>query len=160
VSYVSIEKVDPFKFVKTTNRLMRGNGLFLVTQGRDRKPNAMTSGFDILANRVARQLRIEHIFANSFDIIDGCVVGLRRPIVTAEAKAVHLATLADRLGVSLDGCVAVGDGANDLPMIHAAGLGIAFNAKPIVRSAADVSVEGDLGLILPHVIKFMRLRAE
>jgi len=45
---VSIEKVDPFKFVKTTNRLMRGNGLFLVTQGRDRKPNAMTIGWGLL----------------------------------------------------------------------------------------------------------------
>lgn len=123
-------------------------------------PAIITSGFDILANRVARQLRIEHVYANSFDIVDGRVAGVRRPIVTAEAKAVHLAALADRLGVSLDGCVAVGDGANDLPMIYAAGLGIAFNAKPIVRRAADVSVEGDLGLILPYVIKFMRLRAE
>jgi phosphoserine phosphatase len=122
-------------------------------------PAIITSGFDILVNRVARQLWIEHIYANSFDIVDGRVAGVRRPIVTAEAKAVHLMVLADRLGVSLDGCVAVGDGANDLPMICAAGLGIAFNAKPIVIRAADVSVEGDLRLILPHVIKFMRLRA-
>jgi phosphoserine phosphatase len=120
----------------------------------------MTSGFDILVNQVARQLRIEYIYANSFDIVDGRVAGVRRPIVTAETKAVHLTALADRLGVSLDGCVAVGDGANDLPMIYAAGLDIAFNAKPIVRRAADVSVEGDLRLILPHVIKFMRPRAE
>ena len=118
-------------------------------------PVIITGGFDILADRVARQLHIEYVYANSFDVVGGHVAGVKKPIVTPEAKAIYLEAFANRFGVNLESCIAVGDGANDIPMICAAGLGIAFNAKSIVREVADVSVEGDLRRILPYVIKFV-----
>jgi len=60
--------------------------------------------------------------------------------VDAEAKASSLADWAARAGVPLRSTIAIGDGANDLPMLHAAGLGVAFHAKPIVRANADRSI--------------------
>lgn len=118
-------------------------------------PAILTGGFEILAKRVARELGIEYVSANKFIVENGRVKSVREPIVTPEFKAKQLINLAGNLGMRPDHCVAVGDGANDIPMMEVAGLSIAFNAKRCVREKADVVIEGDnLVEILPYIISF------
>jgi phosphoserine phosphatase len=75
------------------------------------------------------------------EIVDGLLTGtLLGPIIDRPAKAVALRDFAKIAGVAMEQTIAIGDGANDLDMITAAGLGIAFNAKPAVRAAADSAV--------------------
>jgi len=115
-------------------------------------PAILTGGFDILALRAAGELGVHHVLCNRFRVSDGKVDGVASPMVTAHTKADYMMKLCDALGAPLEGCVAVGDGANDIPMLMAAGLGIAFNAGERVREAAQISVDGpDLRKILPHI---------
>jgi phosphoserine phosphatase len=117
-------------------------------------PAIMTGGFDFLAARAAEKLNIDHVFANRLIEECGRVAGLAEPILTPLAKAEHLERLADELNTPLRRCVAVGDGANDISMLRAAGLGIAFDAPHRVREAADAVAEGkDLRAILPIVAR-------
>lgn len=96
-----------------------------------------------------------------FIVRDGVVEGIRRPIVTPRLKSDLMANIAGQLGFEMRECVAVGDGANDLPMMEAAGLSIAFNAKRAVRERADVAVDGeDLRDILPYIMVFRGKRDE
>lgn len=123
-------------------------------------PAIITGGFEIHANRVAGQLGIEYVYANKFIVKHGRVVSLRRPIVTPRFKANQLLKLARDLGIKRDNCVAVGDGANDIPMMERAGISIAFNAKECVREIADVVIKGDdLREILPYIIAHARLNS-
>jgi phosphoserine phosphatase len=81
------------------------------------------------------------VAANSLEVAGGKLTGqLSGPVIDRAAKAEALRRFAADAGVPLSQTVAVGDGANDLDMIAAAGLGIAFNAKPVVRDAADTSL--------------------
>ncbi len=115
-------------------------------------PAIITGGFDLLATPVADRLGIDHVCANRLAEERGRVSGLRPPIVTPHAKAEHLRRLAAELGTPLERAIAVGDGANDVPMLCTAGLGIAFDAPPRVREAAHASVDGgDLRGILPII---------
>ncbi len=115
-------------------------------------PAIITGGFDLLANRVARELGVNYVLCNRFTVNNGIVDGVAPPMVTPQTKVDHMLGLCDALGVPPEGSVAVGDGANDIPMLRAAGLGIAFNAREVVRKAVDVSVDGpDLRNILPHI---------
>ncbi len=115
-------------------------------------PAILTGGFDLLALRTARVLGVQHVLCNRFRIRDGKVDGVASPIVTAQAKADHMIKLCDSLGLNPECSIAVGDGANDIPMLRSAGLGIAFNAGEKVKEAAQISVEGpDLRVILPHI---------
>ena len=83
-------------------------------------------------------MEISHYRANSLEIIDGVLTGkLTGPIIDRAGKAQTLIDFANLVGVGLEQTIAIGDGANDLGMITAAGLGIAFNAKPAVIAAAD-----------------------
>jgi phosphoserine phosphatase len=85
-----------------------------------------------------KSLNIEHFRANSLEIIDGVLTGnVTGPVIDRAAKAQALRDFAAIEKVELAQTVAIGDGANDLDMIALAGLGIAFNAKPAVRAAAD-----------------------
>ena len=79
-------------------------------------------------------------------MLTGRVLGA---IVDAEAKARALAEWAEAEGIPLSATMAIGDGANDLEMMALAALGVAFNAKPIVRERADVSIEDDLARAIP-----------
>jgi len=93
-----------------------------------------------------RKLGIDHLHANQLDIRDGVVTGeVVGAVVDGARKAALLASIAEAEGLSLEQTIAVGDGANDLPMLRLAGLGIAFRAKPLVRASARQAIS-TLGL--------------
>jgi len=101
----------------------------------------VSGGFLQVIAPLAAELGIGYVAANSLEIADGKLTGrLSGPVIDRAAKAGALRRFAAEAGVPLSQTVAVGDGANDLDMIAAAGLGIAFNAKPAVRDAADTSL--------------------
>ena len=101
----------------------------------------VSGGFTYFARYVAEQLGIDEIHANSLDIEEGEVTGhIQLPIVNGAKKAAIVAHTAERLGITMSQVVCVGDGANDLPMMALADLGVAFNAKPIVQARADAAV--------------------
>jgi phosphoserine phosphatase len=101
----------------------------------------VSGGFVQLIDEVAVELGLDHVAANSLEIKDGKVTGrLDGPIIDRAGKAAALVRFAAEAGLPLSRTIAVGDGANDLDMLATAGLGIAFNAKPIVRDAADTAL--------------------
>ncbi|MCB2172124.1 phosphoserine phosphatase SerB [archaeon] len=124
-------------------------------------PIIITGGFDILAKRAAYLLGIEYVCCNKFNIEEGIITGIDQPIITGKGKAEKLLGLASWLGISPEHCVSVGDGANDIEMMRATGLSIAYNGRPRVREIAKVSVEGgDLRRILPIIEEFASTRLE
>jgi phosphoserine phosphatase len=101
----------------------------------------VSGGFEQFTERLRHELGIAHAHANRLEAIDGRLTGeLEGPIVDRERKAQLLQDIASAEGIPLDQTVAVGDGANDLDMLSLAGLGIAFNAKQVVRDAADTAL--------------------
>ena len=101
----------------------------------------VSGGFTEVIKPIAADLNIAHYRANSLEISDGLLTGkVQGTIVDRAGKAEALREFAAIEGVSLEQTIAIGDGANDLDMISIAGLGIAFNAKPAVKAAADSSV--------------------
>ena len=112
----------------------------------------VSGGFAEVVEPLAARLGIDFVRANRLETSDGVLTGrVIGPVIDRAAKADALRELAARHGADLADCVAIGDGANDLDMIDAAGLGIAFNAKPIVAARADVAVTGRLDAALPHM---------
>ena len=104
-------------------------------------PAVVSGGFvEVLAPLLA-ELHVDYLEANRLEIRDGVLTGeLAGPVVDRAAKARALERFAREVGVPLEQTVAVGDGANDIDMISVAGLGIAFNAKPVVREHADAAL--------------------
>jgi phosphoserine phosphatase len=101
----------------------------------------VSGGFDHVVDPIAAELGIDHAVANRLEVVDGRLTGgLVGPILDRAGKARELERIAALERVPLEQTVAIGDGATDLDMIAAAGLGVAFNAKPVVRAAADTSV--------------------
>jgi phosphoserine phosphatase len=110
------------------------------------KTAIISGGFEFFGREIQRKLGIDYVYANALEIVDGRVTGRASgAIVDGERKAGLLRKLAERENISLEQVVAVGDGANDLPMLNIAGLGIAFRAKPIVKATAKQSIS-HLGL--------------
>ncbi|WP_328717152.1 phosphoserine phosphatase SerB [Halomonas elongata] len=106
----------------------------------------LSGGFTYFAEYLQQRLGFDEIHANELVIENGKVTGeVREPIVDAERKAQLLREIAEREGLAMEQTIAVGDGANDLRMLAAAGLGIAFRAKPLVRQQASQSIS-TLGL--------------
>ena len=101
----------------------------------------VSGGFLQVVERLQERLDIGHAHANELEVVDGRLTGrIVGEVVDRAGKAELLRKIAEREGVPLEQVVAVGDGANDLDMLDAAGLGVAFNARPLVRAAADASV--------------------
>lgn len=106
----------------------------------------ISGGFTYFGNYLQQRLAIDHVYANELEIVDGKLTGrVVGTIVNAQRKADLLEQLAREEGVDRKQTIAIGDGANDLPMLARAGLGIAFHAKPLVRQAAEHRVS-TLGL--------------
>ncbi len=101
----------------------------------------VSGGFTFFTDWLAEELGLDHAFANELEVKDGKLTGrVTGPIVDRARKAVLLREVAALEGIPIEQTVAVGDGANDLDMLAAAGLGVAFNAKPVVRQQADTTV--------------------
>lgn len=109
----------------------------------------VSGGFAEIVEPIAKELGIELVRANRLEAADGVLTGRTvGPVIDREAKAATLREWAEGLGIPLEQTVAVGDGANDLGMIEIAGVGVAFNAKPVVREQAPHSIEGRLDAVL------------
>ncbi|MBC7463212.1 MAG: phosphoserine phosphatase SerB [Actinobacteria bacterium] len=101
----------------------------------------VSGGFLEVIEPLIKELNIEYYRANNLEIVAGKLTGrLKGDIIDRAAKATALREFAQAIGVKMEQTIAIGDGANDLDMISAAGLGVAFNAKPAVRAAADSSL--------------------
>ncbi|MGB0317385.1 MAG: phosphoserine phosphatase SerB [Pseudomonadales bacterium] len=110
------------------------------------KTAIISGGFQFFGEQLKARLGIDYVFANELPMDDGVVTGaVARPIVDGARKAELLQALAAQEGLALEQVIAIGDGANDLPMLAAAGLGIAYRAKPLVRARASHAIS-TLGL--------------
>jgi phosphoserine phosphatase len=105
------------------------------------KTAILSGGFTFFARSLQERLGIDFVHANELEISHGAVTGrVIPPIINGARKAALLAEIAGSEGISLEQVVAVGDGANDIPMLNLAGMGIAYRAKPVVRQRADQSI--------------------
>ncbi|MEL7045904.1 MAG: phosphoserine phosphatase SerB [Pseudomonadota bacterium] len=101
----------------------------------------LSGGFDYFAERVRRELDMHEVHANRLLVEDAELTGeVLEPIVDGERKVALLETLAREYGIELADTVAVGDGANDIPMLNRAGMGVAYHAKPLVREQTACAV--------------------
>ncbi len=107
------------------------------------KVAAISGGFSQVLEPLAKDLQLDFYRANTLEITDGKLSGKTvGPVIDRSAKAASLAEWALELGIAEGRTIAVGDGANDLEMMKAAGIGVAFNAKPLVRANADLVLDG------------------
>jgi phosphoserine phosphatase len=114
------------------------------------KTAVISGGFSIVADRLREKLGIDFSYANQLELSQGMATGkVLPPIVNAQRKADLLEVIAMKEGIVRDQIIAVGDGANDLLMLERAGLGVAFNAKPVVQAKASTAVnQKNLRIIL------------
>ena len=111
----------------------------------------VSGGFDLIADVVGAALGFDRVVANRLDFENGQLTGrVLGPIVTAETKLAVLREECAGLGIEAGQAVALGDGANDIEMIRAAGLGVAYQGKPVTRDAADLCID-DLNALIPHL---------
>ena len=110
----------------------------------------VSGGFTLFTEKIAAALGFDEQRANELVVADGKLSGeVVEPILGRAAKLAALQTLAARLDLAPEETLAAGDGANDIPMIEAAGLGVAFRAKPAVAEAAHARIDhGDLTALL------------
>ncbi len=110
------------------------------------KTAILSGGFNFFGHHLQRKLGIDYVYANELEIENGKITGrVVGDVIDGQRKAELLRELATRENISLKQVIAVGDGANDLPMLSIAGLGIAFRAKPVVKASAKQSIS-TLGL--------------
>ncbi len=101
----------------------------------------VSGGFTYFTERLKADLGFDYAYANTLERVDGKLTGrVCGPVVDAQAKADHLTRIRNQLDLSADRVIAAGDGANDLPMFRAAGFGVAYKAKPVLRAQADCSL--------------------
>jgi phosphoserine phosphatase len=130
-------------------RIRLTDGAELVTSTLKRlgyKIGIISGGFDYFGRRLQDQLGFDYMHANRLEIVDGRLTGrVVGEIIDGPRKAALLREIAAAEGLRLEQTIAVGDGANDLPMLSVAGLGVAFHAKPVVRQQASGAIS-DMGL--------------
>ncbi|MBO0737435.1 MAG: phosphoserine phosphatase SerB [Alphaproteobacteria bacterium] len=132
-------------------RLTSGAAALVATmRGAGAVTALVSGGFTIFAKRVAAQLGFDHVVANELEISAGRIAGtVREPIVSGETKRQTLIALAAHECIPLEQTMAVGDGANDAAMLAAAGIGIAFRAKPLVAANSRFRIDhSDLSALL------------
>ncbi len=144
-----LEGLDESVLEKVAERLQLTDGaekLIYYLNKLGYKTAILSGGFDYFGRYLQEKLNIDYVYANQLDVVDGRVTGkVLGTIVNGDRKAELLRELAKSQGISLEQVIAVGDGANDLPMLSIAGLGIAFRAKPLVKESAKHSIS-QLGL--------------
>ena len=105
------------------------------------KTAILSGGFQYVGEHLQQELGIDYVFANELEIVDGAMTGeVRGGIVDAAKKASLLGEIAEKEGIALEQTIAIGDGANDLPMLSRAGLGVAYHAKPLVKESASHAI--------------------
>ncbi len=116
---------------------------------------AVSGGFTQILAPLAERLGLDYALANDLEIVDGCLTGkVTGSVVDRATKAVQLRAWSTEAGISHSATMAIGDGANDLDMMAAAALGVAFNAKPAVRAFADAQINMpnlDVALVLAKI---------
>ncbi|GAB2707619.1 phosphoserine phosphatase SerB [Nocardia thraciensis] len=126
------ERIELTPGARTTIRTLRRLGF---------RCGVVSGGFRQVIEPLAHDLELDFVQANTLEVVDGKLTGkVIGEIVDRAAKAVALRRFAAEAGVPMEQTVAVGDGANDIDMLNAAGLGIAFNAKPALREIADAAL--------------------
>lgn len=116
--------------------------LVAAAHARGWKVGVVSGGFHEVADRIVAAADIDYCLANRLEVVDGRLTGkLAADVVTKDRKLEALRTWAAELGLDMAHTVAMGDGANDIPMIQAAGVGIAFCAKPKTRAAAPHHID-------------------
>jgi phosphoserine phosphatase len=125
--------------------------MIAAVQAAGGKVAVVSGGFHEIIDPLAERLGLDHWRANRLEVADGMLTGrVIPPIVDAAAKAEALQEWADAAGIPIAQALAVGDGANDLPMMALAGLSVGFDAKAPVRDVADVLLDArDLSMLLP-----------
>ena len=127
--------------------------LMLTLRARGVRTVILSGGFDVFAESVMAALKMDSYVANTLEIVDNKLTGrVIPPVVNADEKRARLISLASSMAIDLSQTMAVGDGANDLKMLEAAGIGVAFRAKPVVREQAryqfsHVGLDGALYLL-------------
>ena len=129
---------------RVTDRVALADGadrLIRTLQHFGYKTAILSGGFQYVGERLKESLGIDYVFANALEIADGRMTGaVCGEIIDAARKAELLEEIALREGISLQQTIAIGDGANDLPMLSRAGLGVAYHAKPLVKETASHAI--------------------
>ena len=134
-------RATPMPGARTLTATMRAHGAVAAIA---------SGGFTLVTAPVAARIGFDRHFSNMLDVADGRLVGtMRPPLFAPESKRETLLALRDELGLAPAETLAVGDGANDIPMLRVAGLGVAFRAKPVVAAAVQARVDhADLTALL------------
>ena len=144
-----LEGLDAAVLPKIAKRLRLNEGaehLITTLKKLGFKTAIVSGGFTFFGEYLQEILGVDYVYANQLDVQNGKVTGsVKGDIIDGQRKADLLRELADREGLMLEQVIAVGDGANDLPMLDIAGLGIAFRAKPLVEASAKQAISS-LGL--------------
>ena len=127
------------------HRLQLNPGAERLLQGLQRagiRTVLVSGGFTYFTERLQARLGFDYAWSNELEVFDGKLTGkVIGDVVDGEAKAAHLERVRDELGLKPEQVIAAGDGANDIPMLRAAGFGVAFHAKPVLRDVAHCCLD-------------------